>query len=146
VFHVKHENVQLTAALSRRAAVTLVAWFARCSFDASAFATPEITPQDAFLVGQLLIATPAIGDPRFAGTVILMVRHGKDGAMGVTINRPIGQRPLAALMRAIGEDASGVSGTICIFAGGLAQSDVGFIRMTPHIAGPARSTSMVVWR
>jgi putative transcriptional regulator len=127
VFHVKRENRLLGAGLSRRATISLVAWFVRGSLCAPALATPEIKPQDNSLAGQLLIATPAMGDPRFANTVILMVRHGKDGAMGVTINRPVGERPLAALIQAIGEDASGVSGTVRIFAGGPVQSDAGFI-------------------
>jgi putative transcriptional regulator len=79
------------------------------------------------LAGQLLIATPAMGDPHFANTVILMVRHNKDGAMGITINHPIGERPLAVLMDEIGEDASGIEGKIRIFAGGPVQFEVGFI-------------------
>ncbi len=68
-----------------------------------------------------------MGDPHFANTVVLLARHNKDGAMGITINRQIGDRPLAALMDAIGEDASGVEGTIRVFAGGPVQSEVGFI-------------------
>ena len=34
------------------------------------------------LTGQLLIAAPTIGDPRFAHTVILMVRHDKEAPWG----------------------------------------------------------------
>jgi putative transcriptional regulator len=130
VFHVKHEKRPLDA-LSRRATVALIAWIAGESICAPAFAIPEIAPRDASLAGQLLIATPAMGDPRFANTVILLARHNRDGAMGSTINRPIGDRPLAAIMGAIGEDASGVEGTIRIFAGGPVQSDVGFIVHDP---------------
>ena len=29
-----------------------------------------------------------MSDPRFRHTVILMVRHNKDGALGIVINRP----------------------------------------------------------
>jgi len=126
VFHVKHKY-QLPAACSRRATLCLIAWAARASLCAPALAIPEITPRDASLAGQLLIATPAMNDPHFANTVILMVRHSKDGAMGITINRPIGDRPLAALMGAIGEDASGIEGTIRVFAGGPVQFEAGFI-------------------
>jgi putative transcriptional regulator len=126
VFHVKHEE-RPPDALSRRAAVALIAWIAGESICAPAFAIPEIAPRDASLAGQLLIATPAMADPHFANTVILLARHNRDGAMGITINRPIGERPLAALMGAIGEDALGVEGTIRIFAGGPVQSEIGFI-------------------
>lgn len=122
MFHVKHESCARTAAhISRRAVVSFIASVA------PAFATPEITPGDTTLAGQLLIATPAMGDPRFAKTVILMVRHSKAGAMGITINRPIGQRPLADLLRAIGQDAAGADGDIRIFAGGPVQPQIGFI-------------------
>ncbi len=38
--------------------------------------------------GKLLIATPTLMDPNFHRTVVLMVQHGEDGAMGVVLNRP----------------------------------------------------------
>jgi putative transcriptional regulator len=126
VFHVKHENGP-HAVLSRRAIASFITWVARASLCTPALAIPEITPQEISLAGQLLIAPPVMGDPRFANTVILMMRHSKDGAMSITINRPIGERPFAALMQAIGEDTSDVGGTIRIFACGPVQSEIGFI-------------------
>ncbi len=36
----------------------------------------------------LLIAAPALRDPNFSRTVVLMCVHGEDGAMGLVINRP----------------------------------------------------------
>ena len=38
--------------------------------------------------GKLLIATPAIGDGNFEQSVIYMLHHDSDGALGVIINRP----------------------------------------------------------
>ena len=52
--------------------------------------------------GQFLVASPDIGDPRFYHAVILMVRHDKTGAFGIIINHPLGERPMAELMAAIG--------------------------------------------
>ncbi len=128
MFHVKHGNRPRTAArISRRAVVSLIASVAPASLAAPAFAIPEIKPGEATLAAQLLIATPAMGDPRFAKAVILMVRHSKTGAMGITINRPIGQRPLADLLRAIGQDPAGAEGEIRIFAGGPVQPQIGSI-------------------
>src|SRR5215471_12309440 len=46
-------------------------------------AAPPEHQDTVSLVGQLLIASPTIGDPRFAHTVILMVRHDKEGAFGI---------------------------------------------------------------
>jgi putative transcriptional regulator len=40
----------------------------------------------AYLDGQLLIAMPSMGDPRFARSVIYMCAHSADGAMGIIIN------------------------------------------------------------
>jgi putative transcriptional regulator len=39
-------------------------------------------------VGQLLIAEPLLGDPNFDRTVVLMIEHNDDGALGVVLNRP----------------------------------------------------------
>ena len=38
--------------------------------------------------GQLLVASPALQDPNFLRTVVLLGVHGEDGAMGVVLNRP----------------------------------------------------------
>ena len=40
------------------------------------------------LKGRLLVATPALGDPNFDHTVVLVLEHGEDGAVGVVLNRP----------------------------------------------------------
>ena len=84
-------------------------------------------PEIASLTGQLLIASPDIGDPRFAHTVILMVKHDKDGALGITINRPVGEKSIASLLEAQGEDVSDIKGTLRIFAGGPVQPELGFV-------------------
>ena len=41
----------------------------------------------AFLDGQLLIAMPGIGDPRFEKSVIFMCAHSENGAMGTIVNK-----------------------------------------------------------
>ena len=38
--------------------------------------------------GQLLVAAPALQDPTFLRTVVLVAEHGEDGALGVVLNRP----------------------------------------------------------
>jgi putative transcriptional regulator len=48
------------------------------------------------LAGQLLLAHPALRDPNFKRTVILLSAHSEEGAMGVVLNRPLG-RQLAEL-------------------------------------------------
>jgi len=84
-------------------------------------------PDSASLTGQLLIASPNIGDPRFAHTVILMVKHDKEGALGIIINRPVGEKSIASLLEAPGEDVSGIEGSLRVFAGGPVQPELGFV-------------------
>ena len=41
------------------------------------------------LQGRLLLAAPTLGDPSFAGSVVLVADHDADGAMGLILNRPL---------------------------------------------------------
>jgi putative transcriptional regulator len=92
-------------------------------------ALPKHKPamESTSLAGQLLIASPKMPDPRFQRTVILMVRHGKDGALGITINRPVQELPLATLLERLGEADAGVEGNVQVFAGGPVQPQAGFV-------------------
>ena len=40
------------------------------------------------LRGKLLLASPTMGDPNFARTVVLIAEHTDEGAMGLVLNRP----------------------------------------------------------
>jgi putative transcriptional regulator len=86
---------------------------------------PDVSGRTS-LTGQLLIATPSLRNSPFEHTVILMAQHNRDGAFGIVINRPIGEKPIATLLEAFGADTSGVSGNIPIFAGGPVSPEIGF--------------------
>ena len=45
--------------------------------------------------GMFLVATPQLRDPRFAETVVLILNHGREGAIGVVVNRPTWVEPEA---------------------------------------------------
>ncbi len=45
-------------------------------------------PDGGRLVGRLLVATPQLVHPTFRRTVVLLLDHGEDGALGVVVNRP----------------------------------------------------------
>ena len=77
---------------------------------------PDVTGPSS-LAGQLLIASPDMGDP-FDHAVILMAQHSRDGALGIVINHPLGSRPIAVLLQALGANADGVTGSVQIFLGG----------------------------
>lgn len=97
------------------------------ALSAAARSKPEVELEGISLAGQLLVASPDIGDPRFDRAVVLLVRHNRSGALGIIINRPIEERPLASLMEAIGEQATGVEGRVLLFAGGPVEPAIGFI-------------------
>jgi putative transcriptional regulator len=93
----------------------------------AALSAPPAASQRASLAGQLLIAAPNMGDPRFQQTVVLLVLHDRNGAMGLVVNRPLEERPLASLLEALGETAAGAAGSVRIFAGGPVQPELGFV-------------------
>ena len=86
------------------------------------------------LAGQLLVASAAIQDPRFHHSVILLLRHDANGAFGIVINRPLGERPIAELLadanrgdRGNATKDSGLEGTIRVFLGGPVEPQYGFV-------------------
>jgi putative transcriptional regulator len=93
----------------------------------AALQNPTEAPGQASLAGQILIASPGLRDPRFDHTVVLMVRHNAGGALGIVLNRPLGERPLASLLDAIGAKDSTAAGSLRIFSGGPVQPEVGFV-------------------
>lgn len=56
------------------------------------------------LTGRLLVAGPAIADDNFHRTIVLVLEHGEEGAVGVVLNRP-SETPLAH----ISEELSGLA-------------------------------------
>jgi len=107
--------------------VLLLALMASALLQPSAESKPELAPGDISLTGQLLIATADNGDPRFDHAVILVVRHKRAGALGISINHPLEERPLASLLAEMGADATGVSGSVLLFAGGPVEPEAGFV-------------------
>jgi putative transcriptional regulator len=93
----------------------------------AALQNPAEAPGQASLAGQILIASPGLRDPRFDHTVILMVRHNAGGALGIVLNRPLGERPLASLLDATGAKDSTAGGSLRIYYGGPVQPEVGFV-------------------
>jgi putative transcriptional regulator len=47
-----------------------------------------VSEQPSILQGHVLVAGPALLDPNFRRTVVLVGEHGEAGAMGVVLNRP----------------------------------------------------------
>jgi putative transcriptional regulator len=72
------------------------------------------------LRGRLLVATPDLEDPNFFRTVVLVLEHGDEGALGVVLNRPAVGTTLTGALPAwaplAGEPA-------VLFVGGPVQPD-----------------------
>jgi putative transcriptional regulator len=53
------------------------------------------------LEGQLLVASPQLADPNFARTLVLLIQHNQEGALGVVVNRPL-SKTIQELWREVG--------------------------------------------
>ena len=119
----------------RRALVAL-AVAAAVAATRSAAADEAIARSGSSLKGQFLVATERMGDPRFARSVILMVDHDARGAMGLIVNRVLGQGPLDNLLKELGVDAKATGRDIRMYYGGPVEPSRGFILHTSDYQGP----------
>lgn len=93
------------------------------------------SPKAAGLTGQLLVARPEMNDPRFSRTVIFMVRHDATGALGLIVNRPFKEIPIADLLDRLGLDHQGVHGSIRMHYGGPVEPGRVFVLHTSEYRG-----------
>jgi putative transcriptional regulator len=71
------------------------------------------------LTGRLLVAAPPLVDPNFDRTVVFVLEHGQEGALGVVLNRPTETMASDALPLWAGA----VAEPAVIFAGGPVDLD-----------------------
>jgi putative transcriptional regulator len=84
------------------------------------------------LAGQLLVATPELDDPNFSHTIVYMVQHDGDGAIGVVINRVLARGPLGKLLEGLGiEEGRDSEAEIRVHYGGPVQLGVGVMLHSP---------------
>ncbi len=86
--------------------------------------------------GQLLVASPGMGDPRFRRSVVYMVEHNAEGALGVIINKTYGKGLLANLMKGFGMESGGTNERITLHFGGPVAADGAFILHTGEYKSP----------
>jgi putative transcriptional regulator len=96
--------------------------------------TPDAPPARG-LAGQLLVAAEGMRDPRFVRTIIYMVRHDPAGALGLVVNRPIGEAPLARVLATLGRSTEGVTGSVRMHYGGPVEPGRGFVLHTAEWTG-----------
>jgi len=82
------------------------------------------------VAGQLLVASEQMGDPRFQRTVIYMVSHDATGALGLIVNRPVARVEAADLLKDLGRENRGASGSIRVHYGGPVATGQGLVLHT----------------
>ena len=89
----------------------------------------------AFLQGQMLIAMPGIGDPRFERSLILLCAHDAHHAMGITVNRPVEGMSLPELMVRLEIETSAEMADGAVLIGGPVEVERGFVLHTDDYRG-----------
>jgi putative transcriptional regulator len=120
----------------RRLGLIVAAFVLQTALLGAALPGPDKAQTHPSLAGQLLVAAPGMGDPRFERTVILIVGDRPDGAVGIVINEPIGEQPLSSVFKVLGQKDSDVTGSLRIFSGGPVQPEVGFVIHSPDYRRP----------
>ena len=72
------------------------------------------------LAGSLLLATPTLRDPNFYRSVVLIVEHSEEGALGVVLDRP----SLSPLEEHVPDWASSVAEPPMVFVGGPVSNEM----------------------
>ena len=88
-----------------------------------------------FLTGKLLIAMPAMEDPRFAQSVILICAHTDEGAMGIVLNRPLAKPSFEALLQQLDVEPTPPARQIRLCEGGPVDHGRGFVLHTTDWTG-----------
>jgi putative transcriptional regulator len=83
-----------------------------------------------FLSGQMLIAMPGIGDPRFERAVLLVCAHDEAHAMGIAVNRPVDGLTVPDLLKRLEVKSAIEIPPDLVLMGGPVETDRGFVLHT----------------
>jgi putative transcriptional regulator len=87
----------------------------------------ENTTLQDYFGGRFLLATPAMGDPRFKDALIYICSHDRSGAMGITINKSKSGLHLSDLLDQIGVEGEIKVADTPVLNGGPVDIDRGFV-------------------
>lgn len=79
------------------------------------------------LSGKFLIAMPALSDPRFERSVILMCSHSPEGSMGVIINKPLADLDFLGLLERLKIAKGDNPHDVSVLYGGPVEPGRGFV-------------------
>ncbi|HEY0646954.1 YqgE/AlgH family protein, partial [Phenylobacterium sp.] len=86
--------------------------------------------ESAFLSGQMLIAMPGIGDPRFERSLILVCAHDGLHAMGIAVNRPVEGLTITDLLERLEIRTTAELEDDLVLIGGPVEVERGFVLHT----------------
>jgi putative transcriptional regulator len=115
----------------------LVGWFFVFALTALSAGAAEPGAASSSLAGQFLVASPRMSDPRFVHTVVYMVSHDGDGAMGLVVNRSYGRGPLKSLLHGFGVEKVKAEETVVLHYGGPVEQIRGFVLHSADYRGPS---------
>ena len=90
----------------------------------------DISQDDSYVTGQLLIAMPGMRDERFAKSVIYMCAHSEEGAMGLVLNQRLDSLTFAELISQLELEEKHLSKDVPVHFGGPVESGRGFVLHT----------------
>jgi putative transcriptional regulator len=96
---------------------------------------PNDLSDSAYLEGQLLIAMPAMADPRFERSVIYVCAHNREGAMGLVVNKLFDEINFEELLTQLEITLSDSSPQLSIHFGGPVEAQRGFVLHTAEYTG-----------
>ncbi|MBI4455678.1 MAG: YqgE/AlgH family protein [Acidobacteria bacterium] len=85
------------------------------------------TPAPTALRGHLLVATSQLRDPPFAGSVIYIVEHSTEGAMGLIVNQPLRKVSVSEFLPQRSIKTPDDAYKLLVYFGGPVELNLGFI-------------------
>jgi putative transcriptional regulator len=94
------------------------------------------------LSGKLIVAMPAMGDPRFERSVILICAHSDDGAMGLIVNKPLPDFSFSELLTQLNIARQGSGRDIRVHFGGPVERGRGFVLHSDDYVSASATTTV----
>lgn len=92
------------------------------------------------LAGKLVVAMPALGDPRFERSVILICAHSDEGAMGLIVNKPVPDLSFSDLLTRLNIPPGKAGRDIRVHFGGPVERGRGFVLHSQDYNGGPSTT------
>lgn len=90
-------------------------------------AKSEVPSDTLDLTGKVLIAMPGMGDPRFAHSIVYLCAHSAEGAMGLIVNKTMGEMNFADLLEQLSIKEIDQTPKMPLYFGGPVEGGRGFV-------------------